>query len=88
MSDAKLIINRELQTYQCDRYGNMRPGILMNELQGMGDANAENMGYGRTFIHEKMVGWVVTHYLVDIVRMPRNGEMLIMCSCNITMGAV
>lgn len=76
MSDAKLVINRELQTYQCDRYGNMRPGILMNELQGMGDANAENMGYGRTFIHEKRVGWVVTHYLVDIVRMPRNGEML------------
>lgn len=76
MSDSKLIINRELLAYQCDRYGNMRPGILMNELQGMGDSNAEKMGYGRTFIHETNVGWVVTHYLVDIVRMPHNGEML------------
>ena len=27
MSDAKLVINRELLAYQCDRYGNMRPGI-------------------------------------------------------------
>jgi len=76
MSDAKLIVKRELLAYQCDRYGNMRPGILMNELQGMGDTNAENMGYGRTFIHETNVAWVVTHYLVDIVEMPRNGEML------------
>ena len=73
---TKLIINRELQTYQCDRYGNMRPGILMNELQGMGDAHAEMLGCGRTFIHETNVAWVVTHYLVDIVEMPRNGEML------------
>ncbi len=77
MSNAnKLIIRRELQTYQCDRYGNMRSGILMNELQGMGDTNAEMLGYGRTFIHETHVAWVVTHYLVDIIRMPRNGEML------------
>lgn len=76
MSDSKLVIKRELQTYQCDRYGNMRPGILMNELQGMGDANAELMGYGHTFIQKTNVAWVVTHYLVDIVRMPRSGEML------------
>ncbi len=76
MSNAKLIIKRELQTYQCDRYGNMRPGILMNELQGMGDTHAENLGCGRTFIHENNIAWVVTHYLVDIVEMPHNGEML------------
>ena len=76
MPDAKLIVNRELQTYQCDRYGNMRPGILMNELQGLGDTHAEMLGCGRTFIHETNVAWVVTHYLVDIVEMPRNGEML------------
>lgn len=76
MSDAKLIIKRELLAYQCDRYGNMRPGILMNELQGMGDTNAEMMGYGRTFIHKTNVAWVVTHYLVDIIEMPHNGEVL------------
>ena len=76
MSDAKLIIKRELQAYQCDRYGNMRPGILMNELQGLGDTHAEMLGCGRTFIHENNIAWVVTHYLVDIVEMPRNGELL------------
>ncbi|MBO4480746.1 MAG: hypothetical protein J5742_03965 [Alphaproteobacteria bacterium] len=76
MPDAKLIVKRELQTYQCDRYGNMRPGILMNELQGLGDTHAEMLGCGRTFIHKTNVAWVVTHYLVDIVEMPRNGEML------------
>lgn len=76
MSNQKLVINRELQTYQCDRYGNMRPGILMNELQGMGDTHAEMLGCGRTFIHETNIAWVVTHYLVDIVEMPHNGEML------------
>ncbi|MCR4917365.1 MAG: hypothetical protein K5912_00275 [Alphaproteobacteria bacterium] len=76
MPDTKLVIKRELQTYQCDRYGNMRPGILMNELQGMGDTHAEMLGAGRTFIHENNIAWVVTHYLVDIVEMPHNGEML------------
>lgn len=76
MSDAKLVVKRELQAYQCDRYGNMRPGILMNELQGMGDSHAEMLGCGRTFIHENNVAWVVTHYLVDIIEMPHNGEML------------
>ncbi|MBO7559956.1 MAG: hypothetical protein J6T27_02240 [Alphaproteobacteria bacterium] len=76
MSDAKLIKTRELLAYQCDRYGNIRPGILMNELQGMGDTHAEMLGCGRTFIHENNIAWVVTHYLVDIVDMPRNGEIL------------
>ncbi len=76
MSDAKLVKHSELLAYQCDRYGNMRPGILMNELQGMGDTHAEMLGCGRTFIHENNIAWVVTHYLVDIVEMPRNGEVL------------
>ena len=76
MPDSKLVVKRELLAYQCDRYGNMRPGILMNELQGMGDTHAEMLGCGRTFIHENNIAWVVTHYLVDIVEMPRNGEIL------------
>lgn len=76
MSDSKFLVKRELLAYQCDRYGNMRPGILMNELQGMGDTHAEMLGCGRTFIHANNIAWVVTHYLVDIVEMPKNGEML------------
>lgn len=76
MPDAKLTVKRELLAYQCDRYGNMRPGILMNELQGMGDSHAEMLGVGRSFLHENKIAWVVTHYLVDIIEMPHNGEVL------------
>lgn len=76
MAENKLCVKRELLAYQCDRYGNMRPGILMNELQGMGDMHAEQIGCGRTFLHENNVAWVVTHYLVDIIEMPTNGELL------------
>lgn len=62
---------RILQAYQCDRYGNVRPLILMNELQSMADRHAEILGCGRTYLLENNLAWVVTHYLVDIIEMPR-----------------
>ncbi len=74
--DAQLIEKRVLQAYQCDRYGNVRPLILMNELQGMADKHAEILGCGRTFLLEHNMAWVVTHYLVDIIELPREGEEL------------
>ncbi len=73
---AAMVQHRELQAYQCDRYGYLRPLILMNELQGLGDRHAEVLGVGRTFLIEHNIAWVVTHYLVDIVESPREGEML------------
>ncbi len=76
MHDAVLTVKRELQAYQCDRYGYMRPLILMNELQGLGDRHAEILGVGRTFLIENNVAWVVTHYLVDIIESPRESEEL------------
>lgn len=75
MSD-KLVVKRILQTYQCDRYGYVRPLILMNELQGCADTHAEMLGCGRTFLTEHNMAWVVTHYLVDILELPREGEEL------------
>lgn len=72
----KLIVKRTLQTYQCDRYGYVRPLILMNELQGCADTHAEMLGCGRTFLTENNMAWVVTHYLVDIIELPREGEEL------------
>lgn len=75
MSD-KFIEKRVLQAYQCDRYGNVRPLILMNELQGCADTHAEFLGCGRTYLLEHNMAWVVTHYLVDIVEMPRESEEL------------
>jgi len=65
-----------LQAYQCDRYGNVRPLILMNELQAAADAHAEMLGAGRTYLLENNLAWVVTHYLVDILELPREGEDL------------
>lgn len=67
---------REMQSYQGDRYGNLRPLILMNELQGMGDTHAEILGVGLTFLQEHNFAWVVTHYLVDILETPHVGEEL------------
>ncbi len=73
---AAMIEQRTLQAYQCDRYGYLRPLILMNELQGMADRHAESLGVGRTFLVANNLAWVVTHYLVDIVESPREGERL------------
>ncbi len=73
---GKYVEKRILQAYQCDRYGNVRPLILMNELQGVADTHAEVLGCGRTYLIEHNMAWVVTHYLVDIVEMPREAEEL------------
>ena len=72
----KLIAQRVLQAYQCDRYGYVRPLILMNELQGVADTHAEVLGCGRTYLLAHNMAWVVTHYLVDIIEDPREGEEL------------
>lgn len=68
---------RTLQAYQCDRYGKMRPLILMNELQGMGDKHAERLGVGYEYCLSHNMAWVVTHYLVDIIEMPTEREELV-----------
>ena len=47
---GKYAEKRVLQAYQCDRYGNVRPLILMNELQGVADTNAEVLGCGRSYL--------------------------------------
>lgn len=71
-----LVEKRILQAYQCDRFGNMRPLILMNELQGMGDKHAEKLGVGYEYCQSHGMAWVVTHYLVDIIEMPTEREEL------------
>ncbi len=70
----KLVESRLLQAYQCDRYGNVRPLILMNELQGVADKHAEQLGFGYSYCMEHGLAWVVTHYLVDIIDMPTAGK--------------
>ena len=72
----KLVETRTLQAYQCDRFGYVRPLILMNELQSIADRHAEILGCGRTYCLEHNIGWVVMYYLVDIIELPVEGEEL------------
>ena len=72
----KLVETRILQAYQCDKFGYIRPLILMNELQSIADRHAEILGCGRTYCMENNIGWVVMYYLVDIIELPVEGEEL------------
>ena len=72
----KLVETRILQAYQCDKFGYIRPLILMNELQSIADRHAEILGCGRTYCLENNIGWVVLYYLVDIIELPCEGEEL------------
>ncbi|MDE6478408.1 MAG: hypothetical protein K2L95_01765 [Alphaproteobacteria bacterium] len=72
----KLTRTHALRTYQCDRYGHVRPLILMNELQALADDHAEMLGCGRSYCMAHDVAWVVTHYYVDIIEMPNESEEL------------
>lgn len=74
--DIKLTEKHVLKAYQCDRYGFMRPVMIMNELQGMADRNAEALHGGRSFCLEHNIAWVVTHYFVDIIELPCVNEEL------------
>ncbi|MDR0727216.1 MAG: hypothetical protein LBF37_04100 [Rickettsiales bacterium] len=72
----KLAEHKILKTYQTDRFGNIRPLMLMNELQAIADNHAELLGCGRSYCMEKGLAWVVTHYLVDIIELPKEAEEL------------
>jgi len=73
----KLTEEHVLETYQCDRYGVMRPITLMNVLQGLAGKHADMLGFGRDECLKKNIAWVVTHMFVDIVDMPRANDKLI-----------
>ncbi len=84
----KLVKERKLKTYQCDRYGYLRPISLMNKLQGLAGAHAEMLGAGREYCLSHDVAWVLTHMFVDIVDIPRAEEMLVYSTWPSVSGAV
>ncbi len=84
----KLVKERRLKTYQCDRYGLLRPVSLMNKLQGLAGTHAEMLGAGREYCLSRGVAWVLTHMFVDIVDMPRAEEMLTYSTWPSVTGAV
>lgn len=73
----KLVKEQKLKTYQCDRYGFLRPVSLMNKLQGLAGTHAEMLGAGREHCAAHNIAWVLTHMFVDIPDMPRAEEALV-----------
>ena len=73
----KFVEEQRLKTYQCDRYGLMRPVALMNKLQGLAGIHAEMLGAGQTYCASRNIAWVLTHMFVDIVDTPHAEEKLI-----------
>ena len=84
----KLVKERRLKTYQCDRYGFLRPIALMNKLQGLAGTHADMLGAGREYCASHNVAWVLTHMFVDIPDMPRAEEMLVYSTWPSNSGAV
>lgn len=72
----KLREEKRLKTYQMDRHGLLRPIMLMNELQAIADTHAEKLGCGRNYLVAHGIAWVVTHYLIDIIEMPTEDEVV------------
>lgn len=74
MEIKKHIEHIAVQAYQCDRYGYLRPIMLMNFLQGAAESHAEELGAGRTYCTERGFAWVVTHNMVDVIELPRTKD--------------
>ena len=85
---TKLVKERTLKTYQCDRYGLLRPISLMNKLQGLAGTHAEMLGIGGTFCKAHNLAWFMTHMFVDIPDMPRAEEELVYSTWPSITGAV
>ena len=74
MEIKKHIEHIVVQAYQCDRYGYLRPIMLMNFLQGAAESHAEELGAGRTYCESNGFAWVVTHNMVDVIELPRTKD--------------
>lgn len=85
---SKMVEEHTLKSYQCDRFGLMRPIMLMNELQGLAGKHADILGVGRDVCLEKNIAWVLTHMFVDIIDMPRSDEVLVYSTWPTNTGAL
>ena len=85
---SKMVEEHILKSYQCDRYGFMRPISLMNELQGLAAKHADILGAGREACFAQGVAWVVTHMFIDIIDMPKAKEKLVYSTWPSVSGAV
>ena len=84
----KLVEKRLLETYQCDRYGFMRPIALMNDLQGLAGKHADLLGVGRDVCLKQNLAWVITHMFVDVIDMSCANDELVYSTWPCNTGAV
>ncbi len=66
----------QVRTFQTDRYGYLRPVIMMNFLQSVADTHAESLGAGLTYCNENKIAWVVFNYKIKIENYPKNNKTL------------
>ena len=78
MEITKHTQNILVKSYQCDRYGYLRPIMLMNFLQGAAASHAQELGAGRTYCEEHNIAWVVTHNMVDIIELPKFKDRVVL----------
>ena len=78
MEITKHTQNILVKSYQCDRYGYLRPIMLMNFLQGAAATHADELGAGRTYCEAHNIAWVVTHYMIDIIELPKFKDMVVL----------
>jgi len=71
---SKFVIKKTYCDYQAGPGGKLRIRMLMDDLQGIAQINADVLGFGSEFCHKNKVGWALTNYVVDIIEMPTFNE--------------
>ncbi len=68
----------EIKSYECDKNGVLRLRTLFNLFQDMADDHADKMGLGYHFCIQKQIGWIGAGYHVQINRLPKWEEKVIL----------
>lgn len=62
--------------YQVDQKGRLSPAALLAALQNVAIAHADALGYTLEEVEKRQCGWVVIHWHIAIVRMPKHLEQM------------
>ncbi len=67
-----------VRTYECQADGNMKINSLMQHLQEVASAHAEQLGFGYDKLNEINAYWVLSNFRVEIDKLPKlNDEVTI-----------
>ncbi|MHC4691477.1 MAG: acyl-[acyl-carrier-protein] thioesterase [Planctomycetota bacterium] len=67
-----------MRTYECQRNGNIKIHTLMQHLQDVASAHADELGFGSTWLNEINGYWVLSNIRVEINLLPKwNDEVII-----------